>query len=310
MKKEKILHYDDKLLMTNLFIKSGDTKIGGIDIQDPRIDTISLLKVRGLKSNSKVVFEMQNTSVLSTDKFKMHFLTPNNISILYYVFADNYKKYKLTLMNHVLNNDLGNQYSEYNDNFIHRLIMTSKMVYEMIQYAECAIIFGYTTIEAFANYSIPENYSYQCTNNKGIIESYNREAIERNINLSKKLKEMLVPIYGAGDITKEKFWPRFIELERLRNSIVHSKAEEKTLFHKLFNQNTLTILNSINDILRFFSKAPKALNVFPIFDYNGQLKFKEELIDVKDVKNMKVCSANDINNELTLKEILDNYKNK
>ena len=187
MKKKSITSYNDRQLISNIFIKNGDLSYGKIDVQDPRVDTITLLNVDGLKNNQDFVFELQKISCFSTNDFSLYFYTPNNISIFHYLYKDNLKKYKLTLKNHVLKNDVGNDYEEYNDSPIHKITTNSKMVYEMIQYAELSIIMGYTTIESFVNYSIPDDYIFQVKNNKGIIESYNRLAIERNLKLSVKI---------------------------------------------------------------------------------------------------------------------------
>lgn len=111
------------------------------------------------------------------------------------------KKYKSTLKNHVIKNNVGNDYKEYNDSPIHKITINRKMVYEMIQYAELSIIMGYTTIESFVNYSIPDDYIFQVKNNKGIIKSYNSLAIERNLNYenSTECKERINNINAVLD---------------------------------------------------------------------------------------------------------------
>lgn len=306
MKKKSIMSYNDRQLISNIFIKSGDLSYGKIDVQDPRVDTITLLNVDGLKNKQDFVFELQKISCFSTDNFSLYFYTPNNISIFHYLYKENLKKYKLILKNHVLKNDVGNDYEEYNDSPIHKITINSKMVYEMIQYAELSIIMGYTTIEAFVNYSIPDDYIFQEKNNKGIIESYNRLAIERNLKLSVKIKKIISYIYEIEDISIQPFWSRFIELENIRNSIVHSKAEEKELFHKLFDVNTIKILESVNELLDYFWNAKK--DNFPMFDCNGKLSFKNAIIDATKVKEMNVGLINDIDNDYSLEELLNKFK--
>ena len=69
------------------------------------------------------------------------------------------------------------------------------MVYELIQFAEISIIFSYTTLEALVNYSIPDDYVYVIKNNKGIEERYDRQAIERHLSLTTKLKSIISEIY-------------------------------------------------------------------------------------------------------------------
>ena len=125
MKKKSIMSYNDRQLISNIFIKSGDLSYGKIDVQDPRVDTITLLNVDGLKNKQDFVFELQKISCFSTDNFSLYFYTPNNISIFHYLYKENLKKYKLILKNHVLKNDVGNDYEEYNDSPIHKITITS-----------------------------------------------------------------------------------------------------------------------------------------------------------------------------------------
>jgi len=51
MKKINVVSYSDKQIISNVYINTPSTKVGGLDIQDPRIERISLLEVEGLPEN-------------------------------------------------------------------------------------------------------------------------------------------------------------------------------------------------------------------------------------------------------------------
>lgn len=300
----KIKSYNSEKLITNIIIKNGNYEVGHIEIQDPRIKQIKLLEVAFDNPNNYMAFELQDISTLATDSFKTVFLTPNNISILLYVYRNELKKYKLTLKNHVLKNYLGEKHKNEN-----KLTFTSKMIYEMIQYAEAAIIFGYTAVEAFANACIPDNYIYEFINNKGIVEKYNSIAIERWLSLSDKLKSILGVIFGKKELTSQKFWSDFKKLESLRNSIIHLKKEDNDFFHIFFKEETIEIIKSVDKVIKYFIDLETDVDM-PLNDFDGKVSFAKSIVLAKDVKNMEVnyLSELEAGKTVKLKELIDSIK--
>lgn len=298
----KVKAYKTEKLITNIYIKNKETEIGGIEVQDPRINRIDLLNVDFKDDSKKMIVEMQDISSFETSDFKMIFLTPNNISILLYVYRNELKKYKLTLVNHVLKNDLGENYKDKD-----KLTYNSKMIYEMIQYAELSVIFGYTALEAFANYCIPIDYVYEIENSKGIIEKYDVYAIERWMTLSEKIKNVLCEVFEDSDILKTKYWSDFKHLEQIRNSIIHSKQEEYDFYHIFFDKKTISYLESIDSIIEYFINLNKEVDI-PLNDFKGRCIFNESHIKSENVKNMQVNSIDKIETGQTmkLKDFLDN----
>lgn len=300
----KIKSYKTEKLITNFFLQSGETRVGGIDVQDPRIKQIHLLEAKFQRPDTYMAFELQEMSSFTTDEFRMFFLTPNNISILLYVYRNELKKYRLTLKNHVLKNDLGEQYSKEN-----KLTFTSKMVYEMIQYAEAAIIFGYTALEAFVNGCIPDDYVYEFTNSKGIVERYDIRAIERWLSLSDKLKNVLGDILNDKNLANQSFWSDFKELETIRNTIVHLKKEDSDFFHVFFDELTIRRIESIESIITYLTSVGGEFD-FPLSDFEGQIKISKSSIPANEVKNMDVNFLSEIDSEKTvkLKDLLKSVK--
>lgn len=300
----EIKSYKNKKLITNFVIKTKKGSIGGIDIQDPRVEQINLLEVDFKDPDKYMAFELQEISKFTTDSFETIFLTPNNISLLLHVYRNELKKYKLTLENHVLKNDLGEKYKKKN-----KLTYTSKMIYEMIQFAETAIIFGYTAVEAFANSCIPENYTYEFKNNKGILEKYDLKATERWLSLSDKLKNVLTEIFGKHDLADQQFWSDFKELESLRNSIIHLKKEDHDFFYVFFKKSTIRVIESAEKIIDYFVDIETNVGL-PLSGFKDDLFIFKSIILAEEVKNLNVgfLSEIDSNKSCELKELLKNFK--
>ena len=68
----------------------------------------------------------------------------------------------------------------------------SSKVCDYIELIQTAIVFGYTTLETFANLSIPDEYTYETqSSSKGIKETYDKKAIERWLSLKIKFQYIL-----------------------------------------------------------------------------------------------------------------------
>jgi hypothetical protein len=90
-----------------------------------------------------------------------------------------------------------------------------------------SIIFSYSALEAFANSSIPDAYTYQrARDDRRCTETYSRDQIERNISLELKLHEILPSIYSVKSPKGTKTWTDFIWLKQLRDRLVHLKSED------------------------------------------------------------------------------------
>lgn len=128
------------------------------------------------------------------------------------------------------------------------------IVYEFIEAIQTSIVFGYTAIESFTNLSIKENYQYKnVINNKGIIEIYDKKAIERWLSLDVKISNILVDIYQSISIKEEKIWREFKEFEECRNQIIHQKSIDINRFYEVyFNQEIFEICSVPEKIIKYF----------------------------------------------------------
>lgn len=184
----------------------------------------------------------------------LNYYAPNNVGMLLSISQKSLLEAKL-IYKKELNPDAVNHLEDYeNMNRKETIIRKSKIMYDFIETVQIAIVFGYTALEAFANLSIPSNYQYKSDiNSKGIIEIYDKKAIERWVTLKLKVSDILVEVYKTKDIKKTKLWNQFLQFEQLRNEIIHQKAIEDTKFyHKYLQKDFFNICNVPEDIIKFF----------------------------------------------------------
>lgn len=131
-----------------------------------------------------------------------------------------------------------------------------------------AIIFSYTSIEAFANICIPDNYVKQVTKG-GITYNWSKAEIEKRMELSEKLKKVLPDVLSTTPPPNNKWWNDFITLEELRNEIIHTKqATSEFRYTKLLSKKTFNAIRVNGHIIRFFGayialNKPRLLQEFP-----------------------------------------------
>ncbi len=102
---------------------------------------------------------------------------------------------------------------------------TTTRFYDYFEHVIAAITFSYTAIETLANICILENYEY-AKKDGGVTTIYNKEGIERYFKLREKFKIIIRDILQTPDPTKEPWWSLFIQLEDIRNEIIHTKQSK------------------------------------------------------------------------------------
>ena len=81
---------------------------------------------------------------------------------------------------------------------------TYLLIYDYLEEIQTSIVFSYKSLESFCNESIPDEYVYKKTNNKGIVEHYSKEQIERWIPTSEKLSDILPEIFKCDFLQQKK----------------------------------------------------------------------------------------------------------
>lgn len=132
------------------------------------------------------------------------------------------------------------------------------------------MIFSYISIEGLTNAVIPDDYKLERKNERGILEVWNKENIERWMSTSEKVGIILPKILKSTDVKSESFWSNFKELEKLRNSIVHQKTIENgtrleaSLYHEMLKSNVFDKIQSSLKVIDFFYKLDSAHPYFPL----------------------------------------------
>lgn len=162
-----------------------------------------------------------------------------------------------------------------------------KIFFDYFEKIVTAVILSYTALEALANIFIPDDFEVRKEEKKtGLVKIWNKKAIEQIYTLRDKFKLVLKEVLNTPDPSTEKWWSPFIELEDLRNEIIHSKnskSEERyaaLLSEKIFDliENHKVIIGYYGGFLGTIDK--NEVNLFP---YNfGRDEIKNSLIEEKE----------------------------
>ncbi|WP_422354570.1 hypothetical protein [Roseivirga pacifica] len=129
-----------------------------------------------------------------------------------------------------------------------------------LQYKISTIIFLHSTVEAFINYSMPDDFIYKQTHvgnksDKFISQTkeFNKEQTERFIQFKEKLGQVMTQVSGIDLFENHKtIYDGLINLNSLRNDIIHlrstlSKNQEyfRKVFEKVLNSDLSKYVDSV-----------------------------------------------------------------
>jgi hypothetical protein len=239
----------------------GEAKIGLVfcvypeqyEIFDTRISKpICIKKIEGGIEVGSMVY--QELDQLSFKKKSLLYFPPNNVGILLSISTRFFNDAKLIFENKIDPNKFDHSLDNAKGDRKKYLMEKSRIVCDFIESIQTSIVFSYTALEAFCNLSIPEDYEYKTEiRNKGIIEVYDKKAIERWIPLQQKLCKILPEIYQTKKLENQKFWSYYVKLEKYRDDIIHQKSIERTEFYKnYFRKDIFDVCESGKEIIKFF----------------------------------------------------------
>jgi hypothetical protein len=200
---------------------------------------------------------VQEIDLLSTKfsgkKAQIDYFPPNNIGILLSISSKSAQQAKNIYDEGLLLQSEDEQKAN-NVSRKDEIASKSKIIYDYIEMIQTCIVFGYTALEAFTNLSIPDDYEYKTkSNSKGIIEVYDKEAIERWTTLKIKISEILVDVYKTKNIKSLNIWANFIQFEKMRHEIIHQKTIDSTDFYKqYFQEKVFELCKTPMEIIDFF----------------------------------------------------------
>lgn len=128
----------------------------------------------------------------------------------------------------------------------------SNEVYHYFGAASSCIIGMFNALEAFVNSVIPHNFVYEKAL-KQKTERYNKEQVQKNIDIHEKIKEVLPRFSSPYDLSSS----LISELRKLRNDIVHTKSNidhslQEELLKKLLDFNYEKCMEDIRDFMNYY----------------------------------------------------------
>lgn len=262
-----------------------------IPIQDNRSIKPYLLRNKDFKDKNGAVvqpmdvYEYKKKGIVNT----LEFFAPNVIgfalSIAYESISKAEKLYNSSIDFSKIKHNITNKYT----NDIKKIRVTTKSVYDYIQEIQKAAVFSYNAIETFCNLSIPEDYEYKLKKDKkGILEVYDKNAIERWIPLKEKISKVMKEIYSTKNPKSKKWWAQLTELESIRHNIVHPKSIKATETYKeYFDKKIFDLLKVPLTIIEFFEESminnEKDFDFMPWTD-TGIKSNRIRVVDPKDVE--------------------------
>lgn len=223
------------------------------------------------KNEKKTAFFSKGATAKVGDK-ELYYFIPNSIALTLSITKKSYKRAKK----------------------IHKAILskgktkTIKLkqedkpeLYDYFEEIITSITFAFISVEAMANTAIPENFIKEINNNKGVKETWTKENIERWMSTGQKISEILPEIFKSGDIKKEVFWHKFVQLEKLRNDIVHQKtlnegvSMDNHMYSIMLENSVFDKIKSSFSVIEYFYKFNSSHPYFPLGLGIAKMKFDE-----------------------------------
>ena len=131
-----------------------------------------------------------------------------------------------------------------------------------------ALIFAYSSIEAFINNFIPDNYTFTKPNGTKVMD---KNHIERYFSLTDKLKNIFSDIYRTPNPEQETWWKSLADLQELRDQTIHTKQHySQTRYSKLLSRDIFDTIQIYKVIIAYYGKyiLEKDRNLINDFPYN------------------------------------------
>lgn len=170
-------------------------------------------------------------------------------------------------------------------------------IYDYLSLKINEVINSYCAIESFSNVSIPINYTYTQKN-----KTYDKLKIERFLSTKEKISNIFPDIYQIESISVKSSWQNYINIELIRNQIIHQKTDEhnKLTANLLINQNT-NFARVAKEIIEYyidnvFSKPLEELSKLDVSVFKYWPQFKNPLKMLTYPSKMEQFSIENIQN--------------
>ena len=99
-------------------------------------------------------------------------------------------------------------------------------VFAFYEQMMASIVFAHTSLESFVNEEIPDDYIHKVTDSR-CTQHYNKEQIERYLNLDTKLGDILPDVLQVKSLKGGKLWSDFNKLKDIRDRVIHMKTKDR-----------------------------------------------------------------------------------
>jgi hypothetical protein len=139
-------------------------------------------------------------------------------------------------------------------------------LYDYYSYVNSFAVMLFTSIEAFLNYNIPDDYTFEYIA-KGKTEIYDKIKI-MDLNFARKMKEVFNVLFQKNFEKRfKKKYQHIINLREFRNSLIHLKpnTDDSTIYSKIYIQGLQfkfeETLDAVMDFINFY--IPGTLDYCP-----------------------------------------------
>jgi hypothetical protein len=137
------------------------------------------------------------------------------------------------------------------------------LAFDCIEHAMAAVIFAFTSLEAFANKEIPDTHVYH-EKRDGILIPLLKDDIEQRVSLSTKLDAILPDIFGVPSPKGSALWDEFVKIRKLRDRIIHMKAadtrdrvtDKNSIWRSLFRHDLPCFADGVRRMMSHFYSQP------------------------------------------------------
>ncbi|WP_045590857.1 hypothetical protein [Vibrio vulnificus] len=169
---------------------------------------------------TKQVITLQQTELVQVGDCEVSFAAPNNVSVFVSI-----SKRKLAVSKKLYKEVITDRSKKKKELKLEKKDLSK--LYKYLEHIQTTVICTYTAVEALANVAIPNDYKYETKNNKGVMEVWDKESIERWFKTSDKFTKLIPEILKIDSPASKPFWSKFKQLEVVRNEIIHQKTSRK-----------------------------------------------------------------------------------
>jgi hypothetical protein len=165
----------------------------------------------------------------------------------------------LSKMSHLQAEQLINKCLSSKDNFGH---LPDSDVFAFYEQMMASIVFAYTSLESFVNEELPDEYIHIVVD-KRYTQHYNKEQIERHLNLDTKLGDVLPCALKIKSPKGTKIWDDFKKLKDIRDRIIHMKTSDRnsmgedknSIWDAILSKPLIKTYDTPQKMIQYFLKA-------------------------------------------------------